>query len=78
MSGTSLVVDLLGLDIVLPPGGEAIIDLRPQRLGVFRLKDERKIPESHLLSTITVIPANMSIDSWNNSCVSLQVPFPTA
>ena len=69
-------VDLLGLDIVLPPGGEAIIDLRPQRLGVFRLKDERKIPESHLLSTITVIPANMSIDSWNNSCVSLQVPSP--
>ena len=69
-------VDLLGLDIVLPPGGEAIIDLRPQRTGVFRLKDERKIPESHLLSTITVIPANMSIDSWHNSCASLQIPFP--
>ena len=69
--------DLLGLDIVLPPGCEAIIDLRPQRLGVFRLKDERKIPESHLLSTITVIPANMSIDSWNNSWVKPSGTFPT-
>ena len=68
-------VELLGLDIVLPPGGEAIIDLRPQLLGVFQIKNERKFPESHQINTITVIPANMSIDSWHNSCAALQVPF---
>ncbi len=68
--------DPLGLDITIPPEGEAIVELRPERVGVFRLKDERKVPEDYLLSTIAVIPADMAIATWHPSCSKIWVPAP--
>ena len=65
-------VDELGLNIVIPPGGQEMIDLRPDPIGVFILEDQRKLPESHQFSTVTVIPANMSIASWHQACAELQ------
>lgn len=71
-------LDEFGLNIVLPPGGQGTLELRADLLGAYRIKDLRKIPESHHVSTLTVIPANMSIDSWHEACADFQVHFPTA
>ncbi len=69
-------VDRLGHDIVIPPGGQGIIDVRPEVTGVFPIVNSRKIPESYLSGTVTVIPANMSIDSWHQSCAEFHVHAP--
>ena len=70
-------IDEFGLNIVVPPGGQGTLDLLADRIGAFRIRNLRKIPESHHVSTLTVIPANMSIDSWHTGCADFQVHFPT-
>ncbi len=69
-------VDRLGHDIVIPPGGQGILDVRPEVTGVFPIVNSRKIPESYLSSTVTVIPANMSIDTWHQFCAEFNVHAP--
>ena len=69
-------VGRLGLDLVIPPGGQGIIDVEPEVTGVFPIANSRKIPESYLSNTVTVIPANMSIDTWHQFCAEFNVQAP--
>ena len=69
-------VGRLGLDLVIPPGGQGFIDVEPEITGVFPIANSRKIPESYLSNTVTVIPANMSIDTLASILRGVQCPCP--
>ena len=72
----NFTVSGLGVEVDIPPNGEAIVDVQPESTGVFPIADQRKVRASHLLRTITVVPSNMSASSWNQWCAELQVHFP--
>ena len=67
---------VLTYDINLPPHGQAEVLLQPQQLGVFPISNHRHIPESELSSTITVLPANIEVSTWNPLCAELSVESP--
>ena len=67
---------VLTYDINLPPNGQAEVLLQPQQLGVFPIVNHRHIPGSELMSTITVVPANIDVSTWNPLCAELSVNSP--
>ena len=68
--------DVLSQDVLLPPGGEAEILEQPQQLGVFPIYNNRRIQESLLLNTITVVPEGIEPSTWNRFCVEFTVQSP--
>ena len=70
--------DVLSQDVLLPPGGEAEILEQPQQLGVFPIYNNRRIQESLLLNTITVVPEGIEPSTWNRFCVEFTVAISSA
>ena len=72
-----LASELLNEDLLLPPGSQHSVLLRPDRLGVFTIADHRKIRESETLSTFTVILERASEVSGYPLCVEFQISSPS-
>ena len=68
--------EVLSQDVLLPPGGEAEILVQPQLLGIFPIHNNRRIQESLLPSTITVVPEGIEPSTWYPLCVEFTVQSP--
>ena len=67
---------VLSQDVVLPPDGEAEILVQPRQLGVFPIYNSRRIQESLLPSTITVVPERIEPSTWYPFCAEFSVHSP--
>ena len=72
-----LTSEVLPEDVLLPPGSQHTVLVRPERLGVFQVLDNRHIRESEVLSTFTVIPEGASELSGHPLCVEFQISSPS-
>ena len=68
--------EVLSQDVLLPPGGEAEILVQPQLLGIFPIHNNRRIQESLLPSTITVVPEGIEPSTWYPFCAEFSVHSP--
>ena len=66
----------LGLDYEIPPGGQIDVVVRPLEPGIFPIENWRRMPESELISTITVVPEGVAAATWNSLCGHIQVHSP--
>ena len=73
-------VHAVGLGFEIPPGGQGDKLVRPTEPGVFPLVNWRRMPESEVISTITVVPEGASVSTWHSLCGQLQIysPLPGA
>jgi hypothetical protein len=69
-------VDEFGLGIDIPSNTEIMVEVEPQRVGVYSIVNIRRLPESHTLHTITVIPSQITPSSWQFSCAELNMHSP--
>ena len=76
----SFVVRGMGtrVDYEIPPGGEIAPWVHTTNAGVFEVENWRRIQESDLRFTITVVPEAMIASIWQPSCASLSVHAPSA
>ena len=76
----SFVVHGMGsrVDYEIPPGGEKAPWVHTTNAGVFEVENWRRIQESDLHFTITVVPEGMTASTWQPSCASLSVHAPSA
>ena len=76
----SFVVLGMGTRVVyeIPPGGEIAPWVHTTNAGVFEVENRRRIQESDLRFTITVVPEAMTASIWQPSCASLSVHAPSA
>ena len=76
----SFVVRGMGtrVDYEIPPGGEIAPWVHTTNAGVFVVENWRRIQESDLRFTITVVPEGMTASTWQPSCASLSVHAPSA
>ena len=68
--------DVLSQNLLLPPGGEAEFLVQPQQLGVFPIYNNRRIQESLLPSTITVVSEGIEPSTWYPFCAEFSVISP--
>ena len=66
------------VDYEIPPGGERAPWVHTTNAGVFVVENWRRIQESELRFTITVVPETMSASTWQPSCATLSVHAPSA
>ena len=66
----------LGLNYEIPPGGQIDVLVRPLEPGIFPIVNWRRMPESELISTITVVPKGVAAATWNSLCGHIQVHSP--
>ena len=69
-------VPAIGLSFDIPPGGKAEQVVRPQSVGIFPIVNLRRMPESELISTITVLPEGALAATWHPLCGHLEVTSP--
>ena len=69
-------VPALGLDFEIPPGGQAEALVRPLEFGIFEVVNWRRMPESELISTITVVPEGVQASTWHSLCGHIEVSSP--
>ena len=62
----------------IPPGGEKAPWVHTTNAGVFVVENWRRIQESELRFTITVVPEAMTASTWQLSCATLSVHAPSA
>ena len=62
----------------IPPGGEIAPLVHTTNAGVFVVENWRRILESELRFTITVVPEAMNISTWNPNCATLTAHAPAA
>ena len=75
----SFVVHGMGtrVDYEIPPGGEKAPWVHTTNAGVFVVENWRRIQESELRFTITVVPEAMTASTWQPSCATLSVHAPS-
>lgn len=66
------------LSYEIPPGGEKAHLVHTTNAGVFVVENWRRLPESPLRNTITVIPQGVTIETWHEACGFLTVYAPAA
>ena len=69
-------VPAVGLGFEIPPGGQGDKLVRPSEPGVFPIVNWRRMPESEVISTITVVPEGASVSTWHSLCGQLQIHSP--
>ena len=61
----------------IPPGGEKSPLVHTTNSGVFVVENWRRIPESELENTITVVPEDVTPSSWLPACAVISIFAPT-
>ena len=66
----------LEVDFDIPPGGQAEVLVRPLKVGVLEIVNQRRMPESDTIPTITVVSAGTQTSTWHSLCGFMRVVSP--